>query len=79
MLLHPVNKRTNLKISKATKILWLIVVGYLIIIFLLVMINIDSALPELMAENFGIVLFGALALQFIIYTINKFILGHKGD
>ena len=68
-----------MKISKATKILWIIVIGYLAIAFLLAMINIDSPLPELMAESFGIVLFGALALQFIIYTINKFILGHKGD
>ncbi len=72
-------ERKGLKISKATKILWVIVIGFLAIMFLLAMINIDSPLPELMAESFGIVFFGALALQFIIYTINKFILGLKGD
>ncbi len=68
-----------MKISKATKILWVIVIGYLAIAFLLAIVNIDSPLPELMAESFGIVFFGALALQFIIYTINKFISGYKGD
>jgi len=68
-----------LKISKATKILWIIVIGYLAIMFLLAIINRDSLLPELMAESFGTILFGALALQFIIYTINKFILGYKGN
>lgn len=65
------------KISKATKILWIVVIGYIAIAFLLAMINVNSALPELMAENFGVVFFGALALQFIIYTINKFNSGLK--
>ena len=50
-----------------TKLLWIIVIGYLVTSFLLVMININSPLPELMAENFSFVLFGALIIQFIIY------------
>jgi len=60
------------RISKATKILWSIVLGYIAIIVILIIMNIDSPLPELMAESFGMVFFGALVLQFIIYTINKF-------
>ena len=65
------------KISKVTKILWIAVIAYVAIAFLLAMINVNSPLPELMAESFGVVFFGALALQFIIYTINKFNSGLK--
>ncbi len=65
------------KVSKATKILWIAVIAYVAIAFLLAIANVNSPLPELMAESFGVVFFGALALQFIIYTINKFNSGLK--
>ena len=68
-----------MKISKATKILWTGVLSYVAVMLFMVMINVDSPLPELMAEMIGVVLFGALALQFIIFTINKFIIGYKDD
>lgn len=67
------------KISKATKVLWIAVLGYICFAFLLITINVDSALPELMAEGFGAVFFGALAIQFVIYIINKFTSGYKGE
>ncbi|MDA7817240.1 hypothetical protein N9A28_03520 [Sulfurimonas sp.] len=66
-----------MKISLATKVLWILIIGYIIIMFLLSAINVDSPLPELMAENFGLLFFVGLGLQFIIYIVNKFIAGGK--
>jgi len=62
-----------MNLSKKTKIIWSIVLGYLAITFLLGFITQGtSPLPFLMAENFAYIVVGALILQFIIYIINKF-------
>lgn len=47
-------------------------IGYLAIAFLLAKVNIDTPLPELMAEEFGTVFFSALIIQVIIFIVNKF-------
>lgn len=58
--------------KKITKILWISVISYIIIMFFLAFANINSTLPELMTENIGNILFGVIIIQLIIYIINKF-------
>lgn len=66
-----------MKISLATKVLWSLVVGYVAIAFLSAILETKFRLDLILAENFGLVFFGALALQFIIYTTNQFLFGLK--
>ncbi len=66
-----------MKISKASKVLWVLVITYIGVAVLLGVSNI--ILGEIMIFYSGNVLLGALILQFIIYTINKFISGYKDN
>jgi len=68
-----------MEVSKGTKVLWSFVLFYLAIMILLA-ITVRGVLPLLMAENLGYIIFGALILQFIIFTVNKFFAGlHDKD